>query len=438
MAGRMGEGPGLAEIGGPRRNQSQAAVSERCRSRPSTPEMTAFRVFKTFAVCVIAAGAAISAAGAKGPPAGAMLLAAANTEAVPAYGRIETTRIHLERTEKNLAFRPEDLLPAKWTFPGMKSAEVMAFFEASGIKGDHLAALRGPGVVREETNGVVVMPPRSVVLGLGREARGLVYGKLAAYPENERHRQPYLFLEADVDEWQETGLLSQQTTDLIKRVSYARPGTLCLADPQIVSEIPFFERGAFLKALSRVPTLVVKLSIDRRSDIEAMSSYWGAGGRVDEIRQVLKSMNEVEGGAKLGLSRILPPFARTRLYTFPVAPRRGDPVIQDCFWTALNFFNESPVDVRAGNRTPGDWFAANYVPASGALRFGDVVVILEEGGSAVHACVHLARNIVFTKNGGGTGSPWLLMDMDEMFRGYLAHLRPGIRLQVVAYRLKGT
>ncbi len=362
----------------------------------------------------------------------------APTEPVPEFGRLEVVKIVLERSEESLAFHPDDIKPAKWWFPSMDQAETTEFLRSSGVSNSLLSLLDGPGVVNAESRGVSIVPPKALVFGLSREARGVVYAKLAEFQENARQRQPYKFLETDIDEWRDSGTLSAHTTDMIRRVAYPKAGMACFSDLQIVSDIPFFERGRLLRVLSQVPTFVVKLNVDRKSDIDAMARYWGAGGRADEVRAVLSAVSDVDGGSKVDLSRILPSFARTRLYTFPGHSRRSDSQFQDCFWTALNFFNTTPVDFGGDKVGTGAWVADHYVQVTGSPRYGDVVMMMDENRLAIHACVYLADNMVFTKNGKGAGSPWIFMKMDDMMQGYLAHLRPGIRLQVIAYRLKGS
>ena len=355
-----------------------------------------------------------------------------------AHGRLETTRLVLEQSEETVSFLPKDLNQPQWHFPGMDSEAVFAFLKSAGLTGTQLEALKRPEVAIGGPHGLIVVPPRHVGLGLTRASRRVIYDKLAEFPENERERQPFQFLETDVDEWRDSGVLSEQTTDLVKRMSVVRAGMLCFSDTQIASEVPFYERGPLLRMLTRVPSLAVKLTVDRQSDIEAMSSYWGAGGRTGEVRAVLAAMGEVEGGSKMDLSRILPPFARSRLYTFPDSSMQPTAPFQDCFWTALNFFRETPEEFNGDTAKVSALIAQRYSLVRDAPKFGDVVMMMDPGGTALHACVYLADNIVFTKNGKGLNRPWILMDMDEMFRTYLAHLRPGIRLQVLAYRLNGT
>ena len=385
-------------------------------------------------VCVLISWAAVLDVRAEAPVSSGV----AATEPVPEFGRLEVVKMVLERAEESLAFHPDDIKPATWWFPSMDRAEMTAFLRSSGLSNSLLAMLDGPGVVNAEPRGVSVVPPKALVLGLSRETRGVVYAKLAEFQENARQRQPYKFLEADIDEWRDSGTLSAHTSDMIRRVTYLKAGMACFSDLQIVSDIPFFERGRLLRVLSRVPTCVVKLNVDRKSDIEAMARYWGAGGRVEEVRSVLKAGSEVEGGSKMDLSRLLPLFARSRLYTFPDPSRRSESQFQDCFWTALNFFNEAPVEFDGDRVETGSWVAAHYVQVNGSPRYGDVIMMMDQGKLAIHACVYLADNLVFTKNGKGAGSPWILMNTDDMMQGYLAHLRPGIRLQVITYRLRGS
>lgn len=359
-----------------------------------------------------------------------------STSAVPVYGRLESVRVVLEQTDENITFRPEDIRPPRWYFPRMNADSVLEVLRSTGLSEAQLALLKQPGVINEDKIGAVVLPPKALVFGLSPEVRAAVYAKLAEFSLNDKQRYPFQFLESDVDEWRESGVLSVATTELIKRLSFQRSGMMCLSDTQMASDIPFFERSAFLRVLTRVPSLVVKLNVDRKSDIEALASYWGAAGRKDEVRSVLKAMSEVDGGSKMDLTRILPPFARMRLFTFPDAMADSSAAYQDCFWTALNFFNTTPKDFFGDPAKTGAWIREHYTPVKDEPRYGDVVMMMDAEGNAIHACVYLADKIVFTKNGKGLNKPWILMNMDEMLRTYLAHVVPGSRLQVVAFRLK--
>ena len=65
-------------------------------------------------------------------------------------------------------------------------------------------------------------------------------------------------------------------------------------------------------------------------------------------------------------------------------------------------------------------------------QYGDILEFLTAEGNAVHACVYIADDIVFTKNGEGMIKPWVLMWLSSVQKLYLR--APG--MQVQGYRLK--
>jgi hypothetical protein len=67
------------------------------------------------------------------------------------------------------------------------------------------------------------------------------------------------------------------------------------------------------------------------------------------------------------------------------------------------------------------------------LEFGDVVLVFDaEAKQALHSAVYIAADIVFTKNGGGLGNPWVLMPINQMLKVYGQQDSTGIRY----YRLR--
>ncbi|MBC8003769.1 MAG: hypothetical protein H7X97_14385, partial [Opitutaceae bacterium] len=64
---------------------------------------------------------------------------------------------------------------------------------------------------------------------------------------------------------------------------------------------------------------------------------------------------------------------------------------------------------------------------------GDVLLLQDHQGQIVHAFVHIAANIVFTKNGANIFSPWVLMRIEDVI-GYYSKERT---LKVLAFRKKG-
>ena len=52
--------------------------------------------------------------------------------------------------------------------------------------------------------------------------------------------------------------------------------------------------------------------------------------------------------------------------------------------------------------------------------------------------MHLAEDIVFTKNGATPNQPWILMKLEDVSATYLATELPQERLGMVVFRRKGS
>jgi hypothetical protein len=105
---------------------------------------------------------------------------------------------------------------------------------------------------------------------------------------------------------------------------------------------------------------------------------------------------------------------RLNLYTYPDA---ANPVGQDCVSSAFNFFRD-----QSDNRFTDPEYANNVLQSDfevvrGNKKFGDLL-LLQEGDRAVHMCVYMAADIVYTKNGGHPNQPWILMKLDDLMVEY--------------------
>ena len=143
-------------------------------------------------------------------------------------------------------------------------------------------------------------------------------------------------------------------------------------------------------------------------------------------------MSRIAEGTSINVSYFLPPFARFRLYTYP-RPDDPDALREDCFWSAMNFFNEKP-DNRLFDPTYKDkQLSAEYMRVKPESRqFGDLLLLLGPNHDALHMCVYIADEVVFTKNGANVIQPWVLMKIPEML-GIYNRLRP---FSIVFYRRK--
>ena len=69
---------------------------------------------------------------------------------------------------------------------------------------------------------------------------------------------------------------------------------------------------------------------------------------------------------------------------------------------------------------------------TGRPKYGDIYLFTLPNGDVLHSCVHLADNIVFTKNGATPSSPWILMTLDDVIAFYPSNLP----LDIQRYRPK--
>ena len=78
------------------------------------------------------------------------------------------------------------------------------------------------------------------------------------------------------------------------------------------------------------------------------------------------------------------------------------------------------VGYRLGDREYADALLhSEYQRVDGEKRFGDVVILVETG-YALHACVYIADDIYYTKNGTDPNQPWVLMRMKDMSAQYVS------------------
>ena len=353
-------------------------------------------------------------------------------------GRLETISITLERPDDSIVVGQLNFPPPEWHFPDQSASNVIAYLRKTGASPAEVAVLSATNHLVVEGHDVVIRPPAELILGLKPDVRRIIYTALGTQLENPYHRQPFFVTASSPSEWLEHSGLSPATEQLMRGLMYQRGRLVHFADPQVITGLDDGEKFRVMKTLSRIPTLVGKLHVDRSSDPAAIAAYWGPRGRDRRLKPLIESLARLNGGAVIDVSELLPPFARTRLYTYPEARRSAGEVQEDCFWTAMNFFSESP-DARFHSFDQSlATLRADYLPVERPYRFGDVVTFLNPRGQPIHACVHLAADLVFTKNGATPNQPWILMKLEDVSATYLATELPRERLGMVVFRRKGS
>jgi len=320
----------------------------------------------------------------------------------------------------------ERLQQARWFFENFSETDLTRFLFSCDLNTIQRKVLLDRRFWRIETNGCVITPPEPIIWYLSSASRRKIYSVLAHSAVNYAQCYPFRFSAGTFDDFLHHSGLTDESAGKIQRLAYTSSGIDCFTDLEAVqSALTADEFENLVGALYQTPAFSLRLRVRPDSDIDALVAYWGKGGREELIRPLIKALAKVPAGASINIGFLLPPFARNRLYTYPVS--WNDPSIEreDCFFTAMNFFNKTP------NTNLFDWnYARNildneFVPAAGRPTYGDLVAVSNPSGAVIHVCVYIAKDFVFTKNGLDRAQPWVLMRMTDMLTIYRASAAPG-------------
>ena len=132
----------------------------------------------------------------------------------------------------------------------------------------------------------------------------------------------------------------------------------------------------------------------------------------------------------IDLLHILPPTARKLMNTYPSETLLMHGRMPDCHWSSLNFFNHEPREYFLNTRLAAYHVIERYEKVAAPYRYGDVLVFSQPNGDAYHSCVHLAGDLVFTKNGENAATPWIMTQLRDLQSVYVE----GKGNSIVAYR----
>lgn len=349
------------------------------------------------------------------------------------WGELEYIPIVIEPPDEFLFVSREAGLEPVWNFTHLSAQQVHDLIRVASpppMAQDWLLDERN---WRVSPAGVSMAPPPQVILALDSSSRAVIYNRLAAVGGNLLHELPLSYPADRRDEWFARSGLAPQTVKAAKGLLYPRGNVYCLSDwPVLLRQLDSQdERRRLLKVALRQTTLLARVRIQEDTDVEQLVAYWGRGGRAKDIRALLESMTAVEGGATLDIVHLLPRFVRARLYTYPFPTDTAVARRPNCFWTSLNFFSrETPDDRFSDTEQMKQALAEDYSPVQGDSLLGDVLLLSRPDGAPVHAAVHIADDLVLTKNGAYHTQPWMLCRMEDLLVRYPS----SVPLKLQAYR----
>jgi hypothetical protein len=351
------------------------------------------------------------------------------------WGDLECQRTTIEIPDEYLSTRLHQSDTPRWFFKGHSAQAVATLFADAGLSTEERSDLLSTNKWQATAAGIYVSPSEATILSLSPEARSKIYAVLDDFEENAAQNQAFHWPAGSAEEIFSGAELSAETRSLFKRLCYPRGKLVLFADlSTLLRKLPNeAEKSRLEKALSRRPTLLARLVVSPESDVDALARYWGRPGALKDIRPLLEAASRIPEGTKLSILNLLPPWPAARLQSFPL-PAPGAQF--DCFWSSFNFFKEPPERPTTDGRYWKQKLETEYYPMNSDPRYGDLVMFTRPDGSIIHACVFLADDIVFTKNGANATVPWVLMRIPELLEAYSTEIPETQRLRVVYYRGK--
>lgn len=349
------------------------------------------------------------------------------------FGEIRVRTVYLQAPDHLLALIQKPTNRPRWAFAGGTEASVRDLLVRAGLAADVLARMMDPARRVMQDGALVIFPEIDDLVALSPGMRAVVYPELAKSPLNEFHRDPVFIVGESLDDWLRQSHLSERQKAAFRKMVWKRGDTLVFSDLRTLltlAETPEEVQEVF-RTMSRTRALIVDLSLPEKADQAALLDYWSGGFPDADTLPFLKGALDRQSITSIDISRLLPPMARRRLYTYPTLDQAIGGRFPDCHWTSLNFFNNTPAGYYLDTRLASGALLTNYSPVDGPRRFGDVLVYVV-GDSVIHSCVFIADDIVYTKNGENILAPWVFQRLSDVSAIYRA--TPDV--EVRTFRLK--
>ena len=347
----------------------------------------------------------------------------------PAWGQLVVRSLDLEQPEEYVAYETGTNKVETWTFENMTPDAVRSTMQSCGLAvGDIDRTLQSASYAGSNT---IVTPDERLVFSMPPETRAKLYEVLARSTANELFHFPFCFPGDTFEARFDKSRISPETFSLLKKMLYPRGDAMCFSDLEILLHhvTDDNERLQLVKALSHQSALLVGIHVWPATDIDKLMGYWSwpSGVRLINMRPLLESLQRRTNGGAASILYFLPPFARERLYTYPLPSQLGDPMI-DCHWSTMNFFNETPDNRFSDPTYTVAFLQTNYYKIAKPTAYGDRIFLLDKNGNAIHSAVYLADDIVFTKNGNNFAQPWMLMHLKDLMAEYTTDIAPGVAI----------
>ncbi len=342
------------------------------------------------------------------------------------WGELLTQNIKLERPEEYIASDVQNAEPEAWSFAATNLLQVKDRLIANGLSREQVEAQTAPDHIHASAKAIVLAPDEDFLFSLKPETRARLYVGLYGQSVENFIDYPYVFPKDSIKTIYADARLNAEDLALLKKLVYPAENSVRLTDYNLLMrKIPTLpRRTAMTKALSLQPAVLARLCVRPDSDIDKIANYWGGmdNVRFTDMRPLLEALKALPHGGSVSLMYFLPPFARARLYTYPLPAQPGDPVM-DCHWSTFNFSHIEPDNRFTNPEYTIGQIQKNYYRIDSASIYGDVLLYANDKGEIKHSAVFLADDLAFTKYGNNYRQPWMIVRLADMQAVYPA-LKP--------------
>ena len=352
-----------------------------------------------------------------------------------AWGDVEYVPLFTECPDEYLSAQMDATADRRWFFAGLSTDQVKNYFTSIPELSAEDKKFFAEAKLESAPNGTYLTPSAQLIFSLNAEARKKIYRFLTQFPENNWQREAYVFPKDSFDHYFKDSDVAPETITKVRQLWYSYGKALLFADlPYVLDTLSTFEQKKNLeKAISRRSTMLMRLHVNPRSDINSLVEYWGRGGTSKDIKPLLESLGKLPQGERINVALLLPPLPASRLYTYPF-PSFNQP--ENCHWSSFNFFRDPPDNRYSDLKFLKEKLDNDYYPMFTDPRYGDLVFLTKPNGDIVHSAVYIADDIVFTKNGGHFSAPWIFMRLPELVDSYSTFVNEGESLKAMYYRNK--
>jgi hypothetical protein len=318
-----------------------------------------------------------------------------------------------------------------WNFFNMSVEDVVTLYDRPDIPAEIRSELTDRSRWTVTPGHIQLTPSNDLILALPPAARAAIYAVLAKWEANEFFHDPFFVPDGDVDAWLAGSGVRTDLIDVVRRTTYPAGKAFCFSDISLAVALTksHSEARNLLKALSRSRTAILRLRLDDDSDIPRIAEYWSSGdANLKDFLPLLESVKTNPLVDHLDIIHVLPPYARKLMYTYPHPSLAIGGRYPDCHWTSLNFFSYRPEGRLFDTQGATMFVLENFRADEKPYRYGDVLFFMDPQGRAIHSCIYLADDYVFTKNGANPINPWLTMKLYEVVDRYSVNGEPTIQI----------